>query len=512
MTFEGEEGVHQRRKSKTHTNRALALQQSVNELQMNIQQSLAALASLEARWLRLVHTAAETILVLDREGTILLVSCLPDGLERNHIIGASVYDYVSAQSCVLLHSLIEAVVSDGACSEHEVLGEGAGGKPAWYKTRVGAYCENGHVKGVILIATDVTRSKEIEAELKRQQQYTAHVVANAPTIICAVAPDGTTNSVNRAITEVTGYQPEEIIGNNWWEIFYPGEYYTEVERLMREFAKSESVINYDMVLVAKDGSEKTISWSSVNRQREDGSLLEIIGIGADITERKKAQQQVQAQERVLRKLLELQERECSSFTEQVHEDVLQQLIAAQLLIDGLVDRSELTGTAGEDLRRALCRLNKAVAAGRQVIKNLRPMAIDDLGITDAVAFLIEELSFASQLQVTYTHRVRCQRLEPMLATTIFRILQQLLDNVIQHSQTSAASVHLAESDQRLILTVSDHGCGFEPSAVPIEKFGLCAVRERAHVFGGHAVICSAPGEGTVVTVTLPLAPAGTDPS
>ncbi|HSH94094.1 MAG TPA: PAS domain-containing protein, partial [Roseimicrobium sp.] len=125
----------------------------------------------------------------------------------------------------------------------------------------------------------------MEQELERERTLTRHIVLEAPTLICGIEPDGTTKFMNRAVEQVTGYDAHEVVGRNWWTLFYPGESARQVDGLLEAFARLGQVKDYEMALTCKDGTSRTISWNSVNRLDKMGRISEIIGIGSDVTER-----------------------------------------------------------------------------------------------------------------------------------------------------------------------------------------------------------------------------------
>jgi signal transduction histidine kinase len=141
------------------------------------------------------------------------------------------------------------------------------------------------------------------------------------------------------------------------------------------------------------------------------------------------------------------------------------------------------------------------------MSGLRPPILDEAGVVLAVAYLIAEQSAPGELQIELTHRVSFDRLEPLLEGTIFRIVQEALNNVKRHSRSSRAEVKLAEREGRLQIEVRDWGVGFDPEQVSKDQFGLAGIRKRAALMGGQARIETSPGQGTRVLVDLPLKPA-----
>ena len=149
-------------------------------------------------------------------------------------------------------------------------------------------------------------------------------------------------------------------------------------------------------------------------------------------------------------------------------------------------------------------LRKAINEGRRMITELRPMIIDELGIVEALNYLVEEEQASERLTVAFTHDVSFHRLDPMLEGTLFRIVQESLNNVRRHAKVSEAKVRLKQNDSIVGVEIEDSGVGFQVDNVGDQHFGLEGIRERARLIGGKATIASVPGQGTVVSVTLPI--------
>jgi PAS domain S-box-containing protein len=135
--------------------------------------------------------------------------------------------------------------------------------------------------------------RALERRLSVEKDRFQRLVRTMPAILCVLTPKGDTLYVNDWITVVTGYRPEELLGRNWWEVFYPGELRTQVDRLYERLKRSGDVADYAMTLRTKRGTTRIISWSSANRWGPDGQLLEVVGIGVDITQRQEEAARVQ---------------------------------------------------------------------------------------------------------------------------------------------------------------------------------------------------------------------------
>ena len=134
------------------------------------------------------------------------------------------------------------------------------------------------------LKSEIEKRKQAEIDILTERDYSQELINGSPNIICGISPKGLTTFVNPAGESITGYSESELIGENWWNIMYPGDDYEQVEKLFKDFA-SGAVYDYQMQMTSKDGNKHTISWSSLSRCDEKGKIVEIIGFGNDVTKR-----------------------------------------------------------------------------------------------------------------------------------------------------------------------------------------------------------------------------------
>ncbi|MEM7543253.1 MAG: EAL domain-containing protein [Pseudomonadota bacterium] len=137
------------------------------------------------------------------------------------------------------------------------------------------------------------RLKNTLAETARLKEYTSHVVQNSPSFIVAINPAGETLEINSAGCRIMGWRRQDILGKDLWRAMYPGEKYAQVEHLFKEFEAHGGVRGHEMVTETANGDERIISWTSVNRYDEFGQVLEVIGIGEDVTDLKASQAELE---------------------------------------------------------------------------------------------------------------------------------------------------------------------------------------------------------------------------
>jgi PAS domain S-box-containing protein len=214
---------------------------------------------------------------------------------------------------------------------------------------------------------------------------------------------------------------------------------------------------------------------------------------------------------VLRRLLEIQERERQLVSYEIHDGLAQYLAGALMHFQAYAHEPGAR-TASQNLEDGLRLLQAAAVESRRLIGGLRPPALDELGLIEAIESLVAEAR-EDIPRVEFHHALSGQRLPPPLETMVFRIVQEALTNVRKHASAKTLAVTLERATGRVLARVADDGRGFDPAAVPEDRFGLEGIRQRARLFGGRCRIDSAPGQGATVEVSLPLTtepnPAGT---
>jgi len=209
-----------------------------------------------------------------------------------------------------------------------------------------------------------------------------------------------------------------------------------------------------------------------------------------------------------------QEEERRRLARELHDDTAQALIAlgqrvemAQKLLTTEPER------AAERLSRVRAMLTETVEGVRRFSRDLRPIYLEDLGFIPALEMLTREAEQRENLTIRLAIVGPVRRLPPDLELAAYRIVQEALNNTIQHAQASQVEVEARFEESNLILSVRDDGQGFEPPNLPDAlarqgHFGLMGIQERTLLYGGQLTISSAPGEGTEIVVRLPFSAAG----
>jgi signal transduction histidine kinase len=254
-----------------------------------------------------------------------------------------------------------------------------------------------------------------------------------------------------------------------------------------------------------DGSIRWVRDQGYPLRDADGKVCRMAGIAEDVTEQRSIEGNLRAERKLLKRLLDLQEKERGLLAYEIHDGFIQDLVGAKMLLESLrpgfpTDQPVLL--ARMDAIEAS--LRKAIGEGRRMISNLRPLVIDDSGILAAIEYLINERQGPTSPEMSFRYDVTFVRLPPLLEGALFRIVQESLTNACRHSRATRVDVELIQQDERVLLTIRDNGIGFDRAKVPDDRFGLRGLVERARLFGGRSQIHSTPGTGTEVWVDLPI--------
>lgn len=208
----------------------------------------------------------------------------------------------------------------------------------------------------------------------------------------------------------------------------------------------------------------------------------------------------------LRHSIEASERERQRWARELHDDTLQSLGAMRVVLSSAVR----TGSP-EELRSAVTgavqQLGDGITALRGLISELRPAALDELGLAAAIEGLIEQQAAAGELKIDADVLIEQrpgepERLDPELESTLYRVVQEALTNVVKHAEAECVRLVLREEGDRIELVVRDDGRGFETGR-PSDGFGLLGMVERIELADGELKVRSESGEGTEIRAWVP---------
>lgn len=237
----------------------------------------------------------------------------------------------------------------------------------------------------------------------------------------------------------------------------------------------------------------------------------LVRLGPAVAQALEAKRLREEKRRLPWRLLRAQEEERRLAAYDLHDGPVQQLAAASMFLEraaiGLAASAPVE--AAPALARAREHVSAALARIRRIVAGLRPPDLDDAGLVGALDGLAAQQRERASAQIEYRHVEDLPRLDPEVETVLYHIAEEALSNAVRHSGADRITILLEESGDTATLTIQDTGRGFsreedQPAHDLGEHVGLSAMRERAEMLGGTFEIRTEPGNGTTVTVRVPI--------
>lgn len=207
----------------------------------------------------------------------------------------------------------------------------------------------------------------------------------------------------------------------------------------------------------------------------------------------------------LRRSLAAGEAERRRWARELHDDTLQALAALRVHISRAARLPDADAMRAA-VRDAAGHLADEIESLRSLIAELRPPALDQLGLEPALSSLVQRTADGNDLDITAEVDLDGgAALAPDLETTIYRVVQESLTNAVKHARAGAVTVSVRRADGEVDVAVADDGVGFDPGRVEEGHFGLVGIRERVELAGGQLTVERGPGGGTRIHARLPVA-------
>jgi PAS domain S-box-containing protein len=256
-------------------------------------------------------------------------------------------------------------------------------------------------------------------------------------------------------------------------------------------------------IVRGDGSTVWLEKNGTAFFDRKGVMYRVIGMIADITERKLAEEAVSA---LSRRLIEAQEAERARIARELHDDIGQRIALMMVTVDQLKGpTNSQNGSAGkiDELRRQIADVSRGI---HDLSHQLHSATLRHLGVAKAMRGFCSELSEQQNVEINYSFDNIPVDLTPEVSLCLFRVLQEALHNAVKHSGVRRFEVELRGTYEAIALVIRDSGAGFDPDIVMKGSggLGLVSMQERLKLVSGDLSIDSRPNRGTVVSARVPL--------
>jgi PAS domain S-box-containing protein len=434
---------------------------------------------------------------------------------------------LSHDECPMAIALKENRIVRGA----ETIAERPDGTRIWFMPYPTPLRDSeGRVVGGINMLVDVTERKQAEDALRESESRFRNLADTAPAILWKADVSGSCTFLSRGWYDFTGQPPDSGLGHGWRDAIHP-EDQERIRRVFHAAIRQREPFSMDYRLRRADG---TYRWANDNgrpRFSESAELQGYIGSVIDITERKQAEDQLHLlnadlERRVAGRTRELlhsqnrlrnlasdlsiaEERERRRVAGELHDYLAQLLVATRMKLNqarharSAAKQSDVLGEVDQ-------MLDQSLTYTRTLVAQLSPPILHEFGLPAALKWLGEQMP-RQGLTVRSTVDPGPVDLTENQAVLLFQSARELLLNVVKHAGTDRATLQLKFKEGELRLAVIDQGHGFDTAlmkeaAASHNAFGLFSIRERMESLGGRLEVAARPGEGTSVTMIMPLTP------
>jgi PAS domain S-box-containing protein len=388
----------------------------------------------------------------------------------------------------------------------------------------------------IIVTLDITERKKVERALSESEQRLRAVLNQATAGIIRSDTEGKSVFVNQAFCEMLGFRESDLLGKTLWP-FTDRDDIEENRRLYDLMMERATPFELEKRFVRRNGSILWVNVSAAPILDEVGRPQSSVSVVIDITERKKAEEELQrlnvelenrvedrtaelrsANKALLesrgrlqvlsQRLVEVQEQERHALARELHDRVGQSLTALNLNLTIINDQLSNSKTqVNSRLVDSIKLVSEMIAIVRDVMSDLRPVVLDEYGLVAALQAYIGKFENRYGIKVDFSrsHPV-IPRVGAAMEMTVLRIAQEALLNIARHAQASQVSLSLKCEENAMLLMIEDNGIGISSSdnANHSDGHGLMIMRERAEAVGGSLTISSASGKGTRIEAILPF--------
>ena len=359
---------------------------------------------------------------------------------------------------------------------------------------------DGRVIGQIASVEDITERKAAESALLTKESQLRGILDHASAIIYLKDLEGRYILANPRHRILFCRQGEDAIGKTDLEVF-PEPIARAVRASDKEVLEKQEPLVFEEIAF-HDGSPHTYRSVKFPVKDDTGKVIALGGISTDISDLKEAHESLKKQEQLLRNLIEVQESEKQFLCREFHDGVIQYAVGSLMSLEGYKNKHPATDAAAV-IDMVIGNLRSGVEDGRRVIRGIRPAVLDDSNVEAAIRDLIDHFS-TSDIMVTFDCDAEIGRLPDAVQTTIYRVVQEALNNARKHSGTDVIRIELRRSNDQLHLEVWDFGCGFDLKSASTSGFGLVGMTERVRLLGGECAILTEKDAGTTIKVRLPI--------
>ena len=332
-----------------------------------------------------------------------------------------------------------------------------------------------------------------------EEKFSKAFRSSPDAFVIARSSDGVILEVNERWQDLLGYSRADAIGRTTLDLnLYAVP--SDREKFRQQQMKAEFVRNFETDIRTRNGEIKRAVLSAEKVVINDESCLLVII--RDVTEQRNSERALQ---KMAAQLISLRDEEQRRIAGELHDGLGQSLVIINnRALIGMRDATDPT-RATEQFEEISFAASSAIDEVREIAYNLRPHELGKLGLVQAIRSMVTKVSHSSPVRLSTDLDELNGDLSVEAETSIYRVVQEALNNVVKHAEATEAHIALKRNGNDLVIKIVDNGKGITQRANGDRTgFGLVGIAERARMLGGSCVVESTPLRGTVVTLSLSL--------
>jgi signal transduction histidine kinase len=392
------------------------------------------------------------------------------------------------------------------------------GRLIWALLNITFRWDGDRIVGATVVAHDITERRKAEEKLRESEERLRALVRASSDVVYRMSPDW------KEMRQLHGrdFIPDtETPSDNWREKYIHPDDQPHMTAVINETIRTKGVFELEHRVIRVDG---TLGWTfsrAIPLLNENGEIVEWFGAASDVTERKRAEEEIRrshdelemrVQERteelarsqqrlqqLASQLLLAQEKERKRVAVELHDGLLSELAATRFLLEGklsLLERGKISDLG--ELKKIGEVLGIAIKEARRIMNNLHPSVLDELGLIAAMRWSCGEYQKSyPHIKVEAKIGVTERDISESIRLVIYRVLQEALNNFARHGKGDRVELSLSKSAGAFEFMIRDNGQGFDVEAAQ-KGLGLESMRERVELSGGEFQIESVIGHGTTI--------------
>lgn len=357
------------------------------------------------------------------------------------------------------------------------------------------YVSNKKLDYSIIYINDLTEQKKALKKVNDLQN-----AINFSSLVIFTDNNGIINYVNDKFVELTGYSTTELIGkspNLLNSNFHPKEFWKNLWNTVL----SGKIWRGEIRNKKKNGEIYWIHSTITPIQNRKGEITQFIVIQFDITKEKKAKTNL------IKEVIEAQERERERFAMEIHDGLGQVLLASKMNLNALCEEiNKLDEGSVSIYNKSMELLNNSVQEARNISHGLMSRVLTRFGLSYAMNEIVHNINTSKKLNIVFEHNIEDERFDEELEMGLYRTLQELINNIIKHSQAQNAALLINKNNNKLAIEIVDDGIGIKNGLINSKSagIGLKNMKSRIEYLGGSFIIDEKLIKGTKINIEIAI--------